>query len=53
MNLRDMSTARIVGLWQTAALAVRRVLRGLIEGHAGQGDDADLLHPRCCRTEHF
>lgn len=53
MTLRKRGNTWLVRLSQTAALAVHQVLRWATEGSCGRVGEAYLLHPRCCRSEHF
>ena len=53
MTLRKSVTAQFVRARQRAALAVRQVLKCVVEARCHQVGEAPLLRPRCCRTEHF
>jgi hypothetical protein len=40
-------------LWSLAAKAFRHMLVRPIRGRRNRDMEAYLLHPRCCRTEHY
>jgi 2-C-methyl-D-erythritol 4-phosphate cytidylyltransferase len=54
MTLWKRSSAWLAQLWQWwAAEALRQALDQVTERACKPVDEAPLLHPRCCRTEHF
>jgi len=53
MTLWKRSSVRLAQLRYRAVEALQQALDRVSEGPSKPVDDAPLLHPRCCRTEHF
>ncbi len=53
MTLSKESSAWLAQLRHRAAEALRQALDHVTESPRKPVDEAPLLHPRCCRAEHF
>jgi hypothetical protein len=53
MTLWSRATSESIRLWKLSTVAIRRLLARRSRAHAEGSIEADSLHPRCCRTEHY
>ena len=53
MTLLSSAKVGLSFVWEVSAMALRYVLARPTGGPRDWGAEAYLLHPRCCRTEHY